>query len=355
MESTKPTSKVDACIIIVVLTMCIAVGLLILITTASDDSTWPPQPFPHIAIVNPNHESIESHLKVLSSRIYPKTERPTVCDNCNNFNFTTIIGAKDVCAGNNPIDLLVLVTTIPKTFKERQAMRDTWLQHSRGNTANVRYVFLFGGGWSQREQAILYNESAQYGDILQEDYKDAYYNLSMKVMSGYKWALKFCNRATFTLRTADDNYINIPGLVKWVRTEGPKNMHVQIGYKQTHIIAFREKTKKWYITRPEFPEYVYPPYAMGTAFLYSRLALKDIVKAAPNIPYFAIEDVWFGLVMRQIHMATVHDGRFHMTLEGKLLKQLMHDECPNSGNFFSIHLVSPEAQPLLWRQCPNAL
>ena len=308
-----------------------------------------------IANINPDFDSIKSHLKILSARIIPKIRRPNSCINCNNFNFTPIIHPHDVCSGNTTIELLVLITTIPEAVKGREALRNTWLQHSKNNTANIRHVFLFGGGWSKQEQAILYDESSQFGDILQENYKDAYYNLSLKVISGYKWALKFCNHAKFTLRTADDNYINIPEIVKWVNTKGPKNSHVQIGHRLANILVHRQRNKKWFVTPIEYPERVYPTYSMGTAFMFSMVAIKDIVKAAPNVPFFAIEDAWFGLLMREIKMGVVNEPGFDKLLEDKLLKQLMDGKCPDEGKFLSIHLVSAEAMQLLWNHCSSLL
>ena len=309
---------------------------------------------PKIAVIGPDDASYESHMKVLATRVYPKTHRPTLCKNCNNFNFTPIIQPQNLCSDKYPIDLLVLVTTTPKARVNRQALRKTWMHHSKANASSVRHLFLLGGGWSEQEQSILYNESVRYKDILQEDYKDAYYNLSMKVISGYKWALEFCSQANFTLRTADDNFINIPGVVKWVRTKGHENMHAQIGYRLANNMVLRERKLKWFVTRKEFPHRTYFPYAIGTAFLYSMAAIKDVVKVAPNIPFFCLEDAWFGMLMREISMPVRNEPGFHKVLEGKLLLELLKGKCPNEGKFLSIHLVSPEAMKLLWQQCPSS-
>ena len=211
----------------------------------------------------------------------------------------------------------MLITTIPKAVKGREALRNTWFQHSKNNTVNIRHVFLFGGGWSKQ------------------------------------WALKFCNHAKFTLRTGDDNYINLPEIVKWVKTKGPKNLHVQIDSIITGIQrqVYRKRDKKWFVNPLEYPEREYPTYSMGTAFMFSMVAIKDIVKAAPNVPFFAIEDAWFGLLMREIKMGVVNEPGFDKQLQNGLLKQLMDGKCPDKGKFLSIHLVSTEGMQLLWNQC----
>ena len=308
---------------------------------------------PKIAIINPSYSSIKSHLKILATRVLPKEVRPRTCDNCNDFNFTSILEPDELCTDEDPIVLLVLVTTIPSAIVARQALRETWLQHSNDNTANVRYIFLFGAGWTEKEQEIIKNESLAYGDILQEDYKDSYYNLSLKVMSGFKWAHRNCKHANFTLRTADDNYINIPQIINWIRTDGSENLYAQIGHATADLRVLRRKIRKWYISPIEFPETRFPPYAVGTAFLYSMTAIEHIIRIAPNVPYFCIEDAWFGMVMRELKMPVLDEPAFDRQLEKRLLDQMMKGKCPNEGNFLSLHLVSPEAMVKLWKQCPS--
>ena len=308
---------------------------------------------PQIAVINPSFATLETHMKVLATRMLPRKMRPSRCSNCNSFDFNPIILPMAACSGEDPIDLLVLVTTIPKNIVGRHALRNTWMRHSERNTGNVRHVFLFGGGWSAEEQAILYNESSKFDDILQENYKDSYYNLSLKAMSGFKWAHAYCNKAQFALRTADDNYINIPQLVKWIRTNGTENLYAQIGHNSTNLKVLRRKIRKWYITPLEYPEKYYPPYAVGTAFMFSMTALDHIVKIAPDIPYFCIEDAWFGMVLRELNMPVVDEPNFDKQLEDELLDQMMEGKCPDGGNFLSLHLVSPPAMAKLWRQCPS--
>ena len=302
---------------------------------------------------NPDLQSYETHMKILATRRHPVKPRTNSCNRCNDFNFKPIIEPKKVCGGDGPIDLLVFVTTIPKAVQERAAIRDTWGRHSKGNTASVRHVFLFGGGWNQSEQAVLNQESSLYGDILQEDYKDAYYNLSLKMISGYGWALKHCARAHFTLRTADDNYVNVPHTLQWVRTSGAQNLRVQIGHIFWKMEVYRQPYKKWYVSYEEFPERYYPPYAVGTAFLYSMAAVRELVDAAPSVPFFAIEDAWFGMVMREIKMAAKEVEGFDRLLLGRRLRALERGECPDRGDFFGMHLVQPDAMYKMWRQCPS--
>ncbi len=56
----------------------------------------------------------------------------------------------------------------------RQAIRTTWLDLSKNNTSHVRYAFLLGEVDSEEERSAVLKESETYGDIIKEDFVDAY-------------------------------------------------------------------------------------------------------------------------------------------------------------------------------------
>ena len=117
----------------------------------------------------------------------------------------------------------------------------TWARFAVHNTANVRYIFLIGGGWTGSDVTTVQTESAIYGDILQEDYVDSYYNLSYKVLSGFKWAVDFCPRAKFVVRSADDMYLNIPRILNLLQITEKVSIRKQIGfcYKKASVTRNR--------------------------------------------------------------------------------------------------------------------
>ena len=281
-----------------------------------------------------------SHLNILSTREFADEPRPLTCDGCNKFEFQTIINPKDVCQGTKPLDILIQTTTVPQSERERDVIRRTWASWTWKNTNNVRHMFLFGSGWGSEDQRIIEKESEVYGDILQQGYKDSYYNLSYKVGMGYKWALEHCQRAKYVLRTAEDNFINIPRLVHYLRTNSQSLQRTQIGNMRSTMSVIRSMKSKFYVPHYEYPYEMYPPYAIGSAFLYSMAAVKEIMEAAPNVPFFALEDVWFGLVMQQINMNITSDPGFDVILMEHILQEAMTSRlCPGHGAFYSIHLM----------------
>lgn len=292
------------------------------------------------------------HLNVLQTRVFPDGTRKDKCNNCFPYTFSNIISPWDVCGGTNKIDMLMIITTVPKATVARRVMRETWLSYTRNNTANTRYVFLFGGGWDAKNQEILRNESRIYGDILQDDFKDAYYNLTQKVLMGYKWALKNCKRATFVLRTADDNFINVPDMVKEIQRNEIPWKRGQIGRVMRNLYINREKKYKWYISEKETPNKIYPDYAIGTAFLFSMESVREVVAMSPHIPFYPIEDAYFGFLLRELRMKVIHSQGFNVEIYEKRLTDIQKGLCPfEDGSWFAMHLVDPPEMAMIWQQC----
>ena len=308
-----------------------------------------------------NDENLAGHLKVLTTRQFPDSPRPYSCNGCNKFDFPTLINPKAVCGGMTQIDLLIQITTIPSDQASRNAIRNTWASLTENNTAIVRHMFLFGTGWKTKDQQMIEKESELHGDVLQQGYRDAYYNLSYKVGMGYQWALEHCQRAQFILRTACDNFINIPGMLKYLNMEAKTLQRTQIGRVHTPMVVMRNRNTKFYISPMEYPPKFYPPFAIGSAFVYSMAAVKEVMAAAPNIPFFALEDVWFGLVMQQIEMEVENRLDYDIPLHEPDMNHMLNGGCPFYGDFQAIHIgytnPNPEAEPTLieslWLVCPN--
>lgn len=303
----------------------------------------------------PNLKVLEHHLKVLQTREFPKKAREESCNKCNVYKYKQLIQPWNVCQKPGNVELLILITTIPSTIQERLTVRKTWGSHSKNNSASTRLVFLFGGGWEPKDQAIIEEENELYGDILQDDFKDAYYNLSYKVIMAYKWALEECPHARYVLRTADDNFIHVPRMLELLRRQGDADYfkRAQIGRRLDGLAVERKRTRKWYISPMEYKNYRYPLYAVGTAFLYSMESVREVVVSSVDVPFFCLEDAWLGMVMEKIQMPVIHVKGFHVNLEGEPLLKIKEGKCPVKGNFYSLHLVTTEIMYRVWKICPG--
>lgn len=233
------------------------------------------------------------HHPYLRQRTYPKEYRVETCNGCFPYVYRTMIDVVGCGPMDSPL-LIGLATTTPREKEQRQAIRESWGK----KTTRFRLIFLFGVGWTHREQEILYAESILHGDILQENYIDSYFNLSLKVLSGFRWSSRKCPKVPYVLRTAIDNYNNIDGMIKRLASQPVWPVGI-MGYCFVDGMGtIRDRNNKWYVHPKEFNASGYPPYCIGTSFLLSAETVRAILNTAPNVPHFVMEDVYFGMVLK---------------------------------------------------------
>ena len=112
-------------------------------------------------------------------------KRKDECNHCFNHDFSYVIENLDICklySGQSEIELFIIILTIHNNIQQRNALRETWLTHSKNNTANVRYAFLLGEINDAKLQADVIKESDLFRDIIKEDFADVYSNLTYKTM-----------------------------------------------------------------------------------------------------------------------------------------------------------------------------
>lgn len=155
------------------------------------------------------------------------------------------VGINDVTGFNYPIDiakctnernanrtLFIAILSAPNYFEKRQATRETWLHHikdphyTRGLLDVVGYGFVLGQTSDQLTQSNIHEEDKQYGDILQVEMDDSYYNLTQKTVAILNWVNSNCARADFVLKVDDDVYVNLHNLANVLSELSPEERGV---------------------------------------------------------------------------------------------------------------------------------
>lgn len=274
-------------------------------------------------------------LQLLSERPFPKTPRQATCKGCFQQDFQLLLEPKSDCKTSqvDDVDIIVIITSIPGAFKERKAVRESWGQWTRYQNSRSKLVFLFGGGWSEKENKQLLTENEQFGDILQADFKDHYYNLTYKVLMGYKWVAENYPGVKYIIRAADDTFVHLPNIRKLLAVYGsePGFLDFQIGFCLYNVETPRFPWFKNHLTDNEYRKNHLPPYALGTIFMTSLNLTRDILKASEDVPFFPIEDMYFGFLL-----TTIASGCHHV--EGFYPLQANY----SSDFYFGSHLETPE-------------
>ncbi|CAH1780080.1 unnamed protein product [Owenia fusiformis] len=217
-----------------------------------------------------------------SSYIY-KNDNLCSTNNSNNSNNSTTL-----------VKLLVIIFTVHNGTKTRNILRKTWASISKNNTRELRYVFLLGKHTKDPEWNVrVLAEAKKYGDILIKDFMDEFRNLTLKTMSGLKWAAEFCSNAKYIMKTDSDMWVNTPRLLRYIDLFNIENEIIGTCLKKSKPI--RHKESKYYASPEEYPHMWYPSFCSGTGYVTTMKVVKDIVKVSPDIPFFFLEDIYVGL------------------------------------------------------------
>lgn len=282
--------------------------------------------------------------------------------------YPTLLQPDGVCGAGakrekEPPLLLLAIKSTEMNFMNRQAIRQTWGQAGwvAGQKSNrtgkhgvyVRRVFLLGNRHMENlgvdVSELLQLESQLYGDILQWDFKDTFFNLTLKDVLFWSWFSSTCGRTRFVLKGDDDVFVNTPKIITYLQDELKKpDAHktikdFMIGDVIAAALPSRVNKSKYFIPHG-FYKGLYPAYAGGGGVLYSGLLTKRLHQVSQRVNLFPIDDVFVGMCMVRLNAHPVHHPAF-LTF-GFPNKE---EEAPCSYHtVLVVHKRSPEQLTKLW-------
>uniref|UniRef100_A0A0B7BLK7 Hexosyltransferase n=1 Tax=Arion vulgaris TaxID=1028688 RepID=A0A0B7BLK7_9EUPU len=245
-----------------------------------------------------------------------KFENPFTNENVVNPHSFRYIITPNVTCTDRDVELVICVPISQDNYKGRTVIRNTWGSYAYNVTNKAILIFFIGSNLNPEQVTTdkQLSESAQYGDILQEDYIDCYNNLSLKSVSILKWVSSFCSNAKFVLKADDDMYVNIPFMITTLRkyiTDAPTKDAFIVGSVQNNAHPIRSSSSKWYTPFKLYPDSTYPKYVSGTAYAMTVKAAFLLYEASLRVPIFWLEDVYItGLCARKGKVDVNHSGYF---------------------------------------------
>lgn len=161
------------------------------------------------------------------------------------------------------------------------------------------YYFLIGRTNNLNQQRDISKEAARFDDIIQESFIDTYNNLTLKSISMLKLVNNYClGNVKFVMKTDDDMYVNVDGLIRRFLTREPKN--VLVGSLICKAKPIRS-ANKWYTPAYMYNGKIYPNYLSGTGYVMSIDLIPKLYKQAFVIPIFHLEDIYItGILPKAI-------------------------------------------------------
>ncbi|KAL0624829.1 UDP-GlcNAcbetaGal beta-1,3-N-acetylglucosaminyltransferase 7 [Plecturocebus cupreus] len=227
--------------------------------------------------------------------------------------FPMLLNHPEKCRGD--VYLLVVIKSVITQHDRREAIRQTW-GHEResagGGRGAVRTLFLLGTASKQEErmhyQQLLAYEDRLYGDILQWDFLDTFFNLTLKEIHFLKWLDIYCPHIPFIFKGDDDVFVNPTNLLEFLADRQPQE-NLFVGDVLQHARPIRRKDNKYYIPGALYSKASYPPYAGGGGFLMAGSLARRLHHACDTLELYPIDDVFLGMCLEVLGVQpTAHEG-----------------------------------------------
>ena len=206
------------------------------------------------------------------------------------------------------IILLILVSSNVGNFERRQLIRKTWgADHSI--ESKWKTVFLMGKNNIEREMENATAEARVFGDIIQSDYQEHFWNMSYKVAMGFEWAVKYCN-FYFILKADDDVFVNTLGLVNFLRKHTTPMSKLYTGNIMIGSPVLRNG--RYGVTPEEYNETVYKPYCSGGGYILSRDVVEKFLWYFDVLRPLKIDDAYIGILAAKAGVKVTHNEHFRM-------------------------------------------
>ncbi|KAM4040081.1 beta-1,3-galactosyltransferase 2-like isoform 2-T2 [Anomaloglossus baeobatrachus] len=219
------------------------------------------------------------------------------------FPYKFLINEPDKCKNRKPF-LVIMVLVRCQDLETRRTIRETWGNESIYDVEVVK-VFLVGLPQIAPEKTrhVLEEESATFGDIIQQDFIDTYYNLTLKSLMGMEWVTKFCPTASYALKVDSDMFLNVDYLIHNVLyPDVPIRTNYFTGAIVKGFRPVRYKASKWYVPIEIYPNDTYPTYCSGAGYVFSLDMAKKIYDVAQKIWVIPMEDAFMGICLYKLHI-----------------------------------------------------
>lgn len=266
--------------------------------------------------------------------------------------FPMLINHPDTCM-DGEVDLLMVVKSVIEQHDRRDAVRKTWGKEQTINGKRIKTLFLLGSPANGKDirnlQKLIEFEDRIYGDILQWDFMDTFFNLTLKEVNFLKWFDIHCSSAKFIFKGDDDVFVNTDNLLEFIgfKIEDRKVLNLFVGDTISKAIPIRNRQSKYYIPK-ELYDKPYPPYVGGGGFLMSSQLARRLFVVSEDVELYPIDDVFLGMCLQMLHMAPeLHPGFRTFGIMKRRVSPMNNDPCFYK-NLIVVHKLSPEELLRMW-------
>jgi hypothetical protein len=194
-------------------------------------------------------------------------------------------------------------------FQKRMFTRTSWASEAR--SFGIPVIYALGRTDDEQIQKMLEIEHQTYGDLLQFNFIDAYYNITIKSAAVLNWfSIRGCHHITpYVFFVDDDVVINFPLLLKMISKNIFNNNTL---YGQYLADIEPHPSGKWALSLNDYPNRTYPSFIVGSATLYPSKIIDKIVEKLfsileENKPMLFLDDVLItGMIAEELGIERAH-------------------------------------------------
>ncbi|KAF4091608.1 hypothetical protein AMELA_G00038940 [Ameiurus melas] len=228
--------------------------------------------------------------------------------------FKMLIDQPEKCKGPKGAPyLLIAIKSVAVDFDKRQVVRHTWGREGVTQKGmNIMTVFLLGVPQNVTAlplwDRLLAYESHMFKDILLWDFKDTFFNLTLKETHFLQWVNSSCPDVQFIFKGDADVFVNIENILEMLGGR-PAGEDLFVGDIIFHAKPIRRRNSKYFVPEFIYGQGIYPSYAGGGGFVMSGHTALRLHMACKEVELFPIDDVFLGMCLLRIGLKpSRHEG-----------------------------------------------
>uniref|UniRef100_A0A3B4Y885 Hexosyltransferase n=2 Tax=Seriola lalandi dorsalis TaxID=1841481 RepID=A0A3B4Y885_SERLL len=271
--------------------------------------------------------------------------------------FPMLINHPEKCT-DGEVHLLMVVKSVIEQHDRREAVRKTWGKEHTVDGKRIKTLFLLGSPTTGKDtknlQKLIEYEDRIYGDILQWDFMDTFFNLTLKEVNFLKWFDIYCSGVHFIFKGDDDVFVNTHNLMELIgfKVEERKYAELFVGDTISKAIPIRNRQSKYYIPK-ELYDKPYPPYVGGGGFLMSSPLARRLFVVSEDLELYPIDDVFLGMCLQKLHLAPeLHPGFRTFGITRRRVSPMNSEPCFYK-NLIVVHKLSAHELLRMWSVVHN--
>ncbi|XP_034737490.1 UDP-GlcNAc:betaGal beta-1,3-N-acetylglucosaminyltransferase 7 [Etheostoma cragini] len=225
--------------------------------------------------------------------------------------FPMLLNHPEKCTGD--VYLLMVIKSVATQHDRREVIRKTWGKEQVVDGKRIKTLFLIGKPSNVAERAnhqkLVEYEDYIYRDILQWDFLDSFFNLTLKETHFLKWFNTYCPSVRYVFKGDDDVFVSVENIFEFLESSGnAKNLFV--GDVIFKAIPIRNRENKYYIPLALYDKKHYPPYAGGGGFLMDGNLARRLHWVADTLELYPIDDVFLGMCLEVLQVTPIKHNAF---------------------------------------------